>query len=602
MQGSYFFNNSNNVNEYSSIRETLGENLFNNETSNSQSKNYNHRINLRLEYKLDSNNSLIINPSLNFQKNSSISESFENSLYAPSDTLSTSASDRNVVRNGFNLRNNILYRHSFAKRGRTFSISFNTVFNKNDGETYSLSHYRFFKDGFINDSLQNQFIDNPTNGYTLSANVSYTEPISSKSQLQFNYSPSYSKNKADQQTFEFDESGGKYSEFISQLSNKFDNTTTTHSGGITYRLGNSRDNQFSAGISLQHSQLESDRTFPTVSRVNQSFTDVLPNVQWRKKISAHSSLNIFYRANTNFPTVTQLQDVVNAGNQILMSIGNPELKPAYTHFLSGRYTFTNTQKGQSFFANIFLQAQQDYISNAVYIATLGDSVIQQGNVLQKGAQLTKPVNLDGYKSFRSFFTFSQPVKFIKSNINLSTGFFYSKLPALINDVKSMTDNYTYNAGIVVASNISEYVDFNLSYNANFNTAKSTAQEQIDKYINQAAGLQINLLSKNGWFLQNDISNQSYSGLSSGFNQSFWLWNAGIGKKFLKKKEAELKLSVFDLLKQNQSIVREVTSTYIQDSQSKVLQQYFMLTFSYSLKNFGKANISSQRRDRPDFNR
>jgi uncharacterized membrane protein YgcG len=597
VQGSYFFNNSNNVNEYSSIRETLGENLFNNETSNSQSKNYNHRINLRLEYKLDSNNSLIINPSLNFQKNSSISEAFENSLYAPSDTLSTSESNRNVVRNGFNLRNNILYRHSFAKRGRTFSINFNTVLNKNDGETYSLSQYRFFKDIFIADSLQNQFIDNPTDGYTLSANVSYTEPISSKSQLQFNYSPSYSKNKADQQTFEFDEAGGKYSEFVSQLSNKFDNTTTTHNGGITYRLGNSRDNQFSAGISMQYSKLESDRTFPTVSKVNQSFTDILPNVQWRQKISARSNFRIFYRANTNFPSVTQLQDVVNPGNQLRMSVGNPELKQAYTHFLSGRYNFTNTQKGQSFFANIFLQAQQDYISNAVYIATLGDSVIQQGNVLQKGAQLTKPVNLDGYKSLRSFFTFSQPVNFIKSSINLSTGFFYSKLPALINDVKSMTDNYTYNAGIVVASNISEYVDFNLSYNVNFNTAKSTAQDQIDKYINQAAGLQINLLSKNGWFLQNDINNQSYSGLNSGFNQSFWLWNAGIGKKFLKKKEAELKLSVFDLLKQNQSIVREVTSTYIQDSQSKVLQQYFMLTFTYSLKNFGKTNTNSQRRDR-----
>ncbi len=108
----------------------------------------------------------------------------------------------------------------------------------------------------------------------------------------------------------------------------------------------------------------------------------------------------------------------------------------------------------------------------------------------------------------------------------------------------------------------------------------------NKYINQSAGFQINLLSKTGWFLQNDLSNQTYSGLSEGFNQSYWLWNAGVGKKFLKKKVAELKLSVFDLLKQNQSIVRTVTGTYIEDAQNRVLQQYFMLTFSYSLKNFG----------------
>ena len=100
-------------------------------------------------------------------------------------------------------------------------------------------------------------------------------------------------------------------------------------------------------------------------------------------------------------------------------------------------------------------------------------------------------------------------------------------------------------------------------------------------------MQLNLLNKKGWFVQNDISNQSYSGLSTGLNQNFWLWNAGIGKKFLKKNAAELKLTVFDLLKQNQSITRTVSANYIEDARYNVLEQYFMLTFTYNLKNFGK---------------
>ncbi len=141
----------------------------------------------------------------------------------------------------------------------------------------------------------------------------------------------------------------------------------------------------------------------------------------------------------------------------------------------------------------------------------------------------------------------------------------------------------------MASNVSEYVDFNVSYNANFSNAKTTSTFVSNtKYVNQSAGLQLNLLSKTGWFVQNDVSNQTYSGLTDGFNQSYWLWNAAIGKKFGKKKAAELKLSVFDLLKQNQSIIRTVTGQYIEDAQNQVLQQYFMLTFSYSLKNFGVA--------------
>jgi uncharacterized membrane protein YgcG len=587
-QGSYFFNNSENDNAKTLKSQTTfaDKTQFTDQASNSLSKNYNHRINMRIEYRIDSSNSLIINPSLNFQKNNSLSHSVSQTYYGAGDTVNTSDNITKSHRDGYNLRNNILYRHAFAKRGRSFSINLNTTLNKNDGESYVISHYRFF-DGGVIDSLQNQFTTNPTNGYSIASNVAYTEPIGKKGQLQINYLPSYSKSKADQQTFRYDPAIDKYSRFDSSLSNRFTNETIAHNGGISYRLGTTRDNQFSIGVNIQHSELKSDRIFPTVTQVDQAFTTLLPNLMWRKKISLHSNFNIFYRANTNFPSITQLQDVVNTNNPLRVSSGNPDLKQSYTHFLSGRYTFTNTQKGQSFFANIFMQAAQDYISNATFRAVNGDSIIQKGITLKEGSQLTKPVNLDGYKSFRSFFTYSMPVKFIKSNLNLSTGFIYSKLPGMVNYLKTMTNNYTYNTGVVIASNISEYIDFNLSYNANFNYVTNSAQDQDDRYVNQAAGLQLSLLTKTGWFVQNDLSNQTYSGLSSAYNQSYWLWNAAIGKKFLKNKTGELKLSAFDLLKQNQSIVRTVQENYVEDSQTKVLQQYFMLTFTYSLKNFGK---------------
>jgi len=83
-----------------------------------------------------------------------------------------------------------------------------------------------------------------------------------------------------------------------------------------------------------------------------------------------------------------------------------------------------------------------------------------------------------------------------------------------------------------------------------------------------------------------LTNQSYTGLADGFNQSYWLWNLGAGKKFLKDQSGELKLTVFDLLKQNRSITRTITETYVEDVETDVLRQYFMLTFSYKLKNFG----------------
>jgi hypothetical protein len=175
---------------------------------------------------------------------------------------------------------------------------------------------------------------------------------------------------------------------------------------------------------------------------------------------------------------------------------------------------------------------------------------------------------------------------MKSNINVNTGYSYSNIPGIVNNSDNVSKAQTYNAGAVLASNISENVDFNLSYTANFNSVKNSIQPSLNNnYFTSTAGIQVNLLSKNGWVFQNDLNNQSYHGLTDGFNQNFWLWNISVGKKFLKNNNGELRVSVFDLLRQNQSIRRNVEEIYVEDVRTQVLRQYFMLTFSYKLRNF-----------------
>lgn len=592
LTGSYFFNNSRNNNESVTTTETFGEtkNRFSIQKSTSVTDNTNHRLNLRLEYKIDSANSLFIIPSFSFQKNSSSAFSSQNIYEGVADSISNSITPKSTSdRNGYNIRTNILYRHSFAKRGRTLSFGFNTTFTKNDGESIADNRYRFYDDNyvFLYDSLQNRFVDNNTNGRTIGGNIAYTEPVGKKGQIQIDYNLSVQKNKADQQNFSYD--GQKYSVFDTSLSNRFDNTITTNNVGVNYRLGQSRDEQLSFGVNFQAAKLQSDRVFPTVTSVDQTFANVLPNLMWRKKLNANVNVRVFYRASTQFPSVTQLQDVVNNNNALYVSSGNPDLKQSYTHFLSGRYSYTNSKTSKSFFANLFLQTASNYISNASYFIRNADSVINNV-VVKEGSQFTKPVNLDGYRSLRTFFTYSMPLKFMKTTLNLNAGFSYSRLPGQVDYKETFTNSYTYNGGVVLASNISEYVDFNLSYNANLNNSKTnTRNSTTTQYLNQSIGGQLNLLNKKGWFVQNDISGNIYSG---DLDQRFWLWNAAIGKKFLKNKAGELKLSVFDLLKQNQSITRTIADTYIQDVQTQVLRQYFMLTFTYSLKNFGVANTSN----------
>lgn len=71
-------------------------------------------------------------------------------------------------------------------------------------------------------------------------------------------------------------------------------------------------------------------------------------------------------------------------------------------------------------------------------------------------------------------------------------------------------------------------------------------------------------------IQNDLNNQLFRWLSEEFNQDYWLWNMSGGKKLLKDQRGELRLSVFDLLEQNQAIRRNVTENYIEDVQNDVL--------------------------------
>jgi hypothetical protein len=595
VMGSYFFNNSNvNNNQYSSTQYFLSDttNQFVNQRTVSRTKNFNHRINLRFDYTFDSANILTITPILSFQKNQSNTgvngNTFSSTMHSISDTTVNSAL---AAANGYNINNSILFRHAFAKKGRTISLNLNTVFTKNDGDTYQKSSTQYYQDSVnIEDSTQNFYTNTTSNGYQLTATVSYTEPIGKKGQLLLNYIPSFSKNYANTGFYQYDTAASMYSILDTSFSNKFNNTVTTQSPGISYRIGN-KNHMFSIGVSYLNTLLSSTQQFPFDTTIkNKAFNNVLPNLMWRKKLSSKATVRVLFRASTTVPTISQLQDVLNVSNNLFLTTGNPYLKQQVGYSLSTRYTYTNTTKGTSFFANVYLQQYNNYIGSNTFIATK-DSVLNSSVTLHAGSQLTKPVNLNGYTNMRSFFTYGMPVKFIKSTINFNAGFSILGTPGVVNNNTTISNDYAYSGGIVIASNVSQYIDFTLSYSGAYNVIQPQANKN---YLSQTIDIKFNLLDKKGWFINNDLSNQSYSGLSSGFNQSYWLWNIAAGKKFLKNQNGELKLSVFDLLNQNQSISRTVTGTYIQDAQNLVLRQYFMLTFTYKLKNFGTPPPAKQR--------
>jgi hypothetical protein len=585
--GSYFFNQStNNTNNQLQRTSFLsgGVNQLYNQNSVSSGDNLNHRLNLRLEYNIDSNNFIVLTPKLSFQENSAYSlingsTTFNNELLNKTNTVNTSNNS------GVSLNNNILYRHKFEKQGRTISFNLGTDVNDKNGSNNLSANNAFY---FPTDSIS-KFEQRTTtigNSYTHSGAINYTEQIGKNGMIMANYSPSFTQNYNNKLTNIKDTLNGEYNILNNNLSSNFDNTLTTQRGGLNFRYKMGEKANLMLGANYQNVILEGVQKTPKEFTVKKTFDNVLPNAMFTYQFTKQNNIRVFYRTNTNAPAINQLQSVIDNSNPLILSTGNPELTQEFSHNIVTRYGLTNADKGKTF--NLFLNANstQNYIGNSTFTVRDSSKVID-GITLTKGSQLSKPENFDGYWNINCFITYGFPVKKLKSNMNLNLGTTYNKLPSKINNLLNYTNTYVLTSGFVLASNISEKIDFTISYTAFYNVVENTMNAKMNNnYFYQISSAKLNLLPWKGLVLRSEIINTYYTGLGSSFNQKFYLWTGGVGYKFLKNNAAEIVFNTYDILNQNNNISRTIAGNYIEDSKTQVLNRYYMLVFTYNIRSFG----------------
>ncbi|MCE2739985.1 MAG: outer membrane beta-barrel protein [Sphingobacteriales bacterium] len=586
VSGSYFFNNSSTITNQLSNRTYLIDQetkQFYVDSTGSETNNYNNRFNLRLEHTFDSSHAIIYTPKFSFQSNENTSNQL--ALNTVNDTLLNSNSTyKKPINTGFNVNNNVLYRYKFEKPGRTISLNLIHDLNRRNNDTKQISDITaLVKTGsYVNTLLRQQSLSN-SNSNNYNANLTYTENLTDSTQLQLSYNPILNHNLAERATNRFDTANGAYSRIDTLLSNNFDNTITTHRANVSINI-NKNKWKFSAGVTQQFLTIASLQTFPENRTFEKSFQNLLPNLNFTYNFSNANTFRFFYRTNTNNPGVTQLQNVIDNTNPVMLSAGNPNLRQEFSQTLLSRYGSNNWHNSQSFFVFAMVTFTDDYIANSTFTATR-DSVLDNGMLLSRGSQIARPVNLNGNVNARSFITYGIPVKALKSNVNMNLGVNYSKVPGLVNQLQNFANTFNINTGIVIGSNISEQVDFTISHTSNINFVENTVlSAQNSNFFINTSNVKLNVMPTSSWVIQSDINYTNFSGLGSDFNQNFFLWNAGIAYKFMKRM-AEVKLSVFDLLNQNNNINRTVTETYIEDTRSNVLNRYYMLTFTYNIRKF-----------------
>ncbi|MGE0566691.1 MAG: outer membrane beta-barrel protein [Bacteroidia bacterium] len=582
----YFFNMADN-NAISNLnRNYFQENaagLTYTESNTAFSRNINNRLNIRYELKIDSFHSVILQPKISLQYNDGYSKAIgENKDTAVINDLSNNF---NSKLNGSSFAMPILFRKSFLKRGRTISVNLNPTYGENLGNSSYQSYNANYYPTLIKDTIDQQS-DFAKYDFKGNGSIEYTEPITEKGSVSIDYNLTYNGSNSVKNTFNKDFFSDNYSLRDSLVSNSFNSVYEAHRGRVSYKY---RHNKIYAsfGLSAQQAILRKDAVYPLEQYAEKAFSSLLPNFFMRYTISKSTNFRLFYRASNNPPSIDQLQNVLNNSNALQLSMGNPDLKQDFQHFMGMRYSSVNTLKSTSFFSMFNFNYNNNYIGNQTIIAG-SDTVVFNSISLARGAQITRPINFDSYYTARVFVNYSFPFNLLKSNINLNAGYNYNYLPSVINDKLNFTKTSNPSFLISISSNISENIDFLLSSNTAYNDVKNDIQPNLNSafYVQTSSG-KINFTFFKRLVLTSEYANSLYNGLNAGFNQNIHLLNGALAIKLFKENRGELRLFVFDILNQNQSIQRNITETYYEDVQTNILQRYFMLSFAYNFKSYKK---------------
>lgn len=585
LSGSYFLNMTDNTTDQYLNRQFyqsdgLGPNYT--ESNLSNAINQNHRFNLRMEYTLDTNNTIIFTPRFNVQLNERdnlLDGANTNPLGQLLNTTLTNSQSDQLALSG---NAEVLWRHRMRKAGRTLSVNLNYGINDRDGDgnLYAANRFVGTPDSLV---ILDQRSENSSLGRTYSTNIQFTEPLGAKGQLSVGYQPSLNVQNSQQFTRLYDSLTTAYSVVDSQLSNQFDNTQLSQRLSFNYRF-QSNKLRGGVGLNVQHTRMESAQLFPQQLEVNRNFRNLLPNAMLQYSFSPSSTLRLFYRTSTNLPSLSQLQNVVDNSNPLQLSIGNPDLVQEFSNFVVLRYNLTQSKTGRSLSVFAIGNVTANALAYSTTIATR-DTVVN-GVTLARGGRLSRPVNLAGAWNSRGVITYGLPIKALKSNLNINAGLSYNQTPGLVNGAENFARTTTVNGGFVLGSNISPEIDFNLSYTTGINKVINSLDPSLNaNYVNQLAGLRANWQPTRKWMISSEWAYTHYSGLDAGIDPDFLLWNAGIGYRLGKNGDGEIRISTFDVLGQNQAIGRTVSDVYVDDTRTSVLQRYFLLTLTWNIRRF-----------------
>ena len=557
-------------------------------------KGHNLRGDFRVKWEVDSNNTIDFRPNFSFNFNKS--ERGDSSMTRAGDAALSpvNRSFSNFFNDGksYEWGARLIYNHKVASHpGRSQSIMLNYRYSnvREDGDTYTDNTYFLLPE---QSELIDQTANNRRKTHNVTGRISWTEPIGNVKNarfLEFSYRGNYRYTTSDKMVYDNLRDGiwpgGVITgtDWNEGLSNSFRNTFFNQEFSMGFRQVRKAYN-LNVGLSVNSAMSKSKDLINSARDIAARWAwSVAPYARFRYKFSDTRSLNFNYRMRANQPSITQLQPVADESNPLNIVIGNPELKPTFTHNINLRFGDFAQGAQRSIMAMLNVDfAQNSIVSKTSYDATTGGRTTTYTNV--NGVWNAMAMNMLSFPFGASkvwYFTSHMFTRF-----SVTKGF--------NNDIENRSNTWmiNYSPGLAFRNGV---FDIELRPRYSFQTTANTVTTASNRNIHTWGGMFDGTYSAPfGLVISTDLRYSTTSGYSAGYNSDQWIWNGSLAYQFLRDKQAAITISVYDILGQRKNIFRNVTGDYIEDVIYNSLGRYGMVTFTYRFNTFKKGEQPKDR--------
>ena len=595
---------------------------FSNSNSTQNSRNVSFWANFKMEWRPDTLTNIILRPNMSYSttRTGSFSQSgtFNDDPYNyvdnPNDFLDLNAlaqadllSDEDPLKdirvntsnnrsssdgNALSAQATLQVNRKLNSKGRNITFRGRFEYGDDDSDQYSSSDTRYFLTGSTqDDDIIRRYITAPSTDYSYQAQLTYSEPIAKATFLQFSYRFQYSLSESDKNTYDLAGLGwdfgaplpDDYLEHRDDDQSKYAQYQTyAHDARIGLRFVRPKY-QLNAGFSFQPQNTRLTYQKGAIDTVSTRHVfNFAPNIDFRMRFSKVSQLRVTYRGRSSQPGMENLLPVTDDSNPLNVRVGNPDLKPAFSHNVRLFYNNYVPDKQRGIFSHAFFQMTQNSISSSrVY----NDAT---------GGWTTTPRNINGNWSAFGMFGFNTALKnkkytigtFTNANYANNVGYLTSGRGADAVERKNTTTNLTLNERLN-ATYRNDWLELGVNGTLSYSIERdklTPSNNQQPYTFSYGANTTINL----PWNMSiaTNIANQSRRGYrDASMNRDELIWNAQIAQTFLNG-DATVSFEMYDILRQQSNITRSLTASGRSVYEYNGINSYCMVHFIYRLNIFG----------------